>query len=311
MSKRYLISGGTGLVGSALAKELSKQGHQIHILTRNPRVYSSSDHVTYFEWNPKENIIDSEALNGVEHIIHLAGSNIAGSSWSEDYKKELLDSRILGTRLLCSKLKTQSHKVQSIVSSSAVGFYGSYLDNSSKKFSEEEAAESEDFLSDLCVKWEEELQRLSAFANRTVILRFGLVLSKDGGLFQRLKPVFELYQGAVLGGGKQGFSWIHIEDLTKLIFWSESHKGIFNAVSPNPVSNASFTKAMNKSMGKFSLLPRVPSFLIRTIFGELSTLFLKGQYVSAQKILDMGFEFRHTDLLETLNSLLKKRSRTN
>ncbi len=308
MKKRYLISGGTGLVGSALVKELNKQGHETHILTRNPGAYSPSDQVTYFEWDPLQNRIDSNAFKGVEHIIHLAGSNIAGSSWSEDYKKQLLDSRILGTRLLCAELKKQSHKVQTIVSSSAIGFYGSYLDNSSVKFSEEENAESVDFLSDLCVQWEEELQQLSSFTHRAVILRFGLVLSKHGGLFQRLKPVFELYQGAVLGGGNQGFSWIHIEDLTKLVFWSESQNGIFNAVSPNPVSNASFTEAMNKTMGKFSLIPRVPSFLIRTIFGELSTLFLKGQYVSAQKILDRGFEFSHKNLLEALNSLLKKRS---
>ncbi len=308
MNKRYLISGGTGLVGSALVKELKMQGHHIHILTRNPKAYATTDQVTYFEWDPKKNYLDPKALQSVEHIIHLAGSNIAGSRWSEDYKKELLDSRILGTRLLCSELKKQGRKVKSIVSSSAVGYYGSYLDNSSKKFSEEDCAESKDFLSDLCLQWEEELHQLSAFADRAVILRFGLVLSKNGGLFQRLKPVFELYQGAVLGKGKQGFSWIHIEDLTRLIFWSESQKGILNAVSPNPTSNASFTKAMNKAMGKFSLFPRVPSFLIRMLFGEMSVLFLKGQYVSAERILEMGFEFSHPELSETLNSLLKKRS---
>jgi hypothetical protein len=311
MKKRYLITGGTGLVGSALVKELNEQGHSVHILTRNPGAYSSVDKRSYFKWDLNQNFIDPKAFAGVEHIIHLAGANIAGGRWSDDYKKELVDSRISATRLLISHLEGQGLKVKSIVSSSAVGFYGSYTNNSSKLFSEEDSPESIDFLSDLCLKWEAELQELNSFSDCGTILRFGLVLSKDGGLFQRLKPVFELYQGAVLGGGSQGFSWIHIKDLTELIFWGEVHSGIFNAVSPDPVSNARFTRLMNRAMGKFSILPKVPAFLLKTIFGELSTLFLKGQYVSAQKIIDRGFEFEHNNLEETLNNLLKKSSRTN
>jgi uncharacterized protein (TIGR01777 family) len=300
MSKRgkdvYLITGGTGLVGSALIDELLLNGHEVHVLTRSKR--SAARMGLYYHQYKDLNLLPDEPFLKADRWVHLAGANVAEGRWSRNRKAELYASRVDFTLALMKHIQALKTRFKQIIASSAVGYYGGH--KSMEPRFDEGAAAGDDFLAKLCVAWEEAHFKLSSFTDSLSILRLGLVLSSKGGIIAKLKPLFRFYQGAVLGSGEQPFSWIHIEDLIGIMLWKDLGQGIYNAVGKQEVSNEHFTVEFNATLGTFSLLPKAPAFLIKWVFGEKSTLFLEGSNAVSERLLKENYPFKYPTLKEAL-----------
>lgn len=299
-----LISGGTGLVGKALTKRLFAEGHDVRILSRNPKPSSS---IKSFHWDVEKNEIDEKAFDDVEYIIHLAGSGIADKRWTESRKKDIIDSRVNSVRLITDVVKKKNIQLKSFVGASAIGIYG--MTTSEKIFSETDKG-TDDFLSQTCIQWENAYQEIQSLSTKNCIIRIGVVLSSDGGALKKLLPLFNLGLGSAVGSGKQYMSWIHLEDLVSVIqqsLFNPNFEGIYNAVSPEVSTNQSFSKQLAKSLSKPFFLPSVPSFLLKLIFGEMANVLLKGSRVSSQKLVNSGFQFQFHKLSEALKDIISKK----
>ena len=299
---KILITGGTGLVGSRLTEILQAKGHQISYLSRSSKPIPN---VKVYLWNVEKGIIDKEAIAQADAIIHLAGAGVADKAWTDSYKKELYDSRILATKLLYETMKDTKNSVQFFLQASAIGIYG--LDTK-EKILNEEADFGTDFLATLTQDWEKEAEYIIKLGIRTVIMRIGIVLSNKGGALQKLSMPIKLFAGAAIGTGNQYLSWIHIDDLCKMFVESIENKamqGNFNAVAPNPITNAQMTQAIAKRLEKPLWLPNVPAFVLKMGMGEMAGIVLGGNRVSAQKILATGFQFQFPTIENALQNLLK------
>ncbi len=299
---KILITGGTGLVGSRLTEILQAKGHQISYLSRSSKPIPN---VKVYLWNVEKGIIDKEAIAQADAIIHLAGAGVADKAWTDSYKKELYDSRILATKLLYETMKDTKNSVQFFLQASAIGIYG--LDTK-EKILNEEADFGTDFLATLTQDWEKEAEYIIKLGIRTVIMRIGIVLSNKGGALQKLSMPIKLFAGAAIGTGNQYLSWIHIDDLCKMFVESIENKamqGNFNAVAPNPITNAQMTQAIAKRLEKPLWLPNVPAFVLKMGMGEMAGIVLGGNRVSAQKILATGFQFQFPTIENALKNLLK------
>ena len=290
---KILITGGSGLIGKALSKKLLNEGHEVNILTRNVKPKSL---VNEFHWTKTS--IDPRAFDGVETIVHLAGAGIADKPWTNQRKKEIIDSRIDTLKLLQENYKGDTLKA--IIGGSAIGFYGG---DSREIEKNEDSIAGEDFMAECCKKWEKaEDEFAEKFNLRIVKVRTGIVLDKnDGALPKIIKPI-KYYVGAALGSGKQWMSWIHIDDMVEIFFQSiinPSIKGIINGVAPNPVTNQEFTKTSARVLDKKIILPNVPSFILKTILGELSIVVLGSSKVINKQKTPIKFKF------ETLEKALK------
>lgn len=298
-----LISGGTGLVGKALTKKLLSENHEVRYLSRRP---VSGQLVKSFYWNIDENVIDETAFDGVEHIVHLAGTGIADERWTSVRKKEIIDSRVNSMKLITSIVIKKNIRLTSFVGASAIGFYGM---NTSEKIYQESDYPGNDFLSEVCLQWENAYNQIKVFSGRSCVNRTGVVLSSDGGALKKLIPLYKSGLGSALGSGKQYFPWIHIDDLVsvymKMIF-DPVYNGIFNAVSVDHVTNKDFSVQLAKSLSKPSFMPNVPSFVLKIILGKMSAMLLTGSCVSCQKLLDKGFRFKFTTLSYALEDLVSK-----
>ena len=295
-----LISGGTGLVGKALTKRLITDGHEVRILSRNPQ---SSNSIQSFYWNVEKKEIDEKAFEGVEHIVHLAGSGIADKRWSEDRKRDIIDSRVNSMNLIESIVKKQKIQLKSFVGASAIGIYG--MTTSEKIFSETDIG-NHDFLTQSCIQWENAYQEIQTLSNKYCIIRIGVVLSSNGGALKKLLPLFKLGLGSAVGSGKQYMPWIHLDDLVSIFYealFNENYNGIYNAVSPEETTNQSFSKQLAKNLSKPFFLPNVPAFMLKLLFGEMSNVLLKGSRVSAQKLVNSGFKFQFNHLPAALKDL--------
>lgn len=296
-----LITGANGMLAKEIAKTLDEK-FELRFLTRKKKNDNE------FEWNLKKSYINSAALANVEHIIHLAGAGIGDKKWTKKRKLEIKSSRIDTATLLLETLQKNKIKITSFISASAIGFYGTKT--SDKIFSENDA-KGNDFLSDVCFEWEKAATKFESqkIAKRTVILRIGVILSKEGGVLRKMLTPMNLCLAGVLGKGNQYMPWIHIKDLCSICRYmleNKSLKGVFNAVSPEHISNKEFTKMLAKTLNKPICLPNIPSFFIKTLFGERSVLLLNGSKVSAKKIIETGFKFKYIDLKTALFSLLRK-----
>ena len=303
-----LITGGTGLIGSALTRMLTAQGHHVLILSRTKK--SSTDtNVTYAKWNVKAQSIDAEAITNTDYIFHLSGEGIADKRWTAERKKEIKDSRIESSKLLIKGLSQYPNKVKAIVSASAIGWYGDDSRLSKKElFSEDDAADNS-FLGETCRLWEESIEPVNQLNLRLVKLRLGIVLSKDGGaLAEFMKPISFGVTG-VIGSGKQIISWIHIEDLCRLFVYVMRHdtfQGVYNAVAPTPITNKQLTISLAQKMkGRFFVPVHVPAFVIKVMLGELSVEVLKSTSVSSKKVLLEGFDFLYSNIDTALDNLIK------
>ena len=304
----FLITGGTGMVGSALTKQLIQSGHEVVILTRRAR---RSDHplIQYKSWDPSQNQLDETAIRTADYIVHLAGANVAEKRWTVNRKQEILESRVRSGEFLVESLKKIPNRVKAVLGASAQGWYGADpLIPNPNPFVETDPAHL-DFLGSTCQSWEQSLQPLSSMGIRLIQLRIGIVLSTSGGaLAEFIKPV-RLGISPILGNGKQVISWIHLDDLTRLIEWTllnESVSGIYNAAAPNPVSNRSLMRVLSRAYRRPFIPVPVPDFFLQLILGEMSIEVLKSTTMSVAKIQQAGFSFQFPHIEEALNDLLKK-----
>ena len=302
---KFLITGGTGNIGSFLINEILSKGYSINYLTRNQTKIIKTSKLNGFYWDPCKQIIDEKCFDGVSHIIHLSGESIS-RRWTKKRKKNILSSRLLTTQLLFKSLSKYNSisKIEHIVCASAIGIYESSFD---KIYDEKLICHGKTFLQKVVKKWEKELLNFKKLGIGLTIFRIGLVLSKNGGILKTLQIPTKLNIAAPIGNGNQYQSWIHEYDLSNMIMESMFNKwfGVYNAVSPNPVKQKEFIKLYSKSLNKISLSIPIPKFIIRLIFGEMSVLIFNSQYVSATKISNLGFKFKFSKLNEALFNLVK------
>ncbi|MEW5676184.1 TIGR01777 family oxidoreductase [Flavobacterium enshiense] len=299
---KILITGATGLIGKELVSLLLQNGISIHYLTTSKRKIEGEPHYQGFFWDPQKGIIDENCLLGVHAIVHLAGANIA-KRWTNSYKQEIIESRILTSDLLYKALKNYPNEVKQIISASAIGIYPSSYD---KLYSEDSIEVSSTFLGTVTEKWEDSVEKFKRLNISVCKLRIGLVLANEGGaLPQMVKPI-KSGMGAAFGTGKQMQSWIHIHDLVNMFLFAFQHNwnGVYNAVAPHPVTNSELVETIAKTLDKDIILPNVPKFLMKIILGEMHILLFESQNVSAQKVLDNGFQFKFKILDKALDGLL-------
>jgi uncharacterized protein (TIGR01777 family) len=257
-----------------------------------------------WEWDIDKHYIEEGAFDGVDTIIHLAGAGIADKPWTKARKRELLESRTHSTRLLYDELRKRDHTVTSFISASAIGYYGFADDN--RMLVETDPAGT-DFQAGLVKKWEQEIDQVLELKIRVVKVRIGVVLTMEGGALKEIARPVKLWAGAPLGSGNQFMSWIHIDDLCRIFTNSvenPSFVGTYNAVAPNPVTNRELTKAIARVLRKPMLLPSVPAFTLKVLFGEMADLVLKGSKVSSERLERTGFEFKYPSIDEALADLL-------
>lgn len=305
MTKKILITGGTGLVGTALTGLLVEKDYVVTILTRDKNRTSKHPNIAYSFWDFDKGIIDKDELFSANYIVHLAGAGIADKPWSSNRKKEILDSRVEPIRLIHNSLKNNAHQLKAFISASGVGYYGAITTNT---IFDEKASAANDFLGKTCLQWEQAVDEIAELPIRIVKLRTGIVLAKNGGALPKMMQPFKFGLGAALGTGKQIMPWIHIDDLARLYcaaIESESFTGAYNAIAGN-VSNKDFSKALSKVINKPFWLPNVPGGMLKLFLGEMAVILLEGSAASNQKLLQTGFKLKFTNLEEALMKLVGK-----
>src|SRR5690606_1272523 len=303
MTKKVLITGGTGLVGTALTELLVEKDYTVTILTRNKNLTSKHPNITYGYWDINKGVIDKEELLSANYMVHLAGAGIADKPWSKKRKKEILDSRVEPIKLICNSLKNNAHQLKAFISASGVGYYGAITTNT---IFDETAPAANDFLGKTCLQWELAVDELNDLSIRTVKLRTGIVLAKNGGALPKMMQPFKFSLGAALGSGKQIMPWIHIDDLAQLYvaaIENDNFNGAYNAIDRN-VSNKDFSKILSKTMNKPFWLPNVPGFMLKFFLGEMAVILLEGSAASNQKLLQTGFKLKFINLEMGLRKLV-------
>jgi uncharacterized protein (TIGR01777 family) len=290
---KVLLTGSSGLVGTALSELLKSQGYQVGRLLR-------SDQAGQPYWDIKENYLALREFENPDVIIHLAGENIGDGRWTKDKKKKLLESRILSTQLLVEHFKKVLPAPKLFICASAIGFYGNRGD---QKLDENSAAGS-DFVSQIALDWEESSQGIKEAGTRLVNLRTGIVISEKGGALAKMLPAFKLGLGGKIGSGEQIMSWIDINDMIRAILFiieNENLQGPINLVSPNPVTNQVFSQLLAKQLNRPCFFP-LPEGLIKLLFAEMGKeLLLSSTRVNPKKLLDAGFEFKYAKLEESFS----------
>lgn len=294
-----LITGGTGLIGQAISRQLLEKGHALRYLSRHPG--KNALQVPEYRWDVERGELDPAALKGVEAIVNLAGAPINGR-WTAEYKSSILRSRVDGTRLLLEKTQELNPPLKVVVSASAVGYYANSLEATAQESSEA----GEDFLSLVCQKWEQEAQHFEELGIRTLRLRIGIVLARSGGALPQIAKPIRLGVGAPLASGKQWMPWIHLEDLAAMFVQAlenEDMTGAYNAATEN-VSNRAMTRAIANVLKRPLLLPPVPAWALKLMLGEMAETVLASNRVSTAKIRETGFDYRYPQLEMALRDLL-------
>ncbi|MCU0443152.1 MAG: TIGR01777 family oxidoreductase [Bacteroidia bacterium] len=300
MKQTVLITGGTGLVGNHLSKLLLQKGHQVKLLGRNEGRFNN---LPLYKWDIDAGFIDPKAFEGVDTIVHLAGAGIADKRWTDAYKSQIYNSRILSTRLLAKTLSGLPHSVKNFVSTSATGWYGL----NTPEATTEELPAAPTFLGTVCRDWEAETYPIQQSGIRTTILRVGVVFAKESGFIPEVAKPVKLGIGAALASGKQLTSWIHIDDLCQLYakaITDPTMQGIYNAVTPHPETNQQLTTLIAQQLNKPLILPPVPKWVLKILFGEVADMLAANQWISAQKIQQTGFTFEYPKASDAIGSLL-------
>ncbi|MCL2589858.1 MAG: TIGR01777 family oxidoreductase [Betaproteobacteria bacterium] len=297
MKETILITGANGLVARKFAEKYS-EGYALRFLTR--KKFGKNE----YEWDIEKEYVDEKALEGVDYVLHLAGTNVGEKRWTEKRKQEIFSSRVNSSQLLLSKLKENNHSLKAYISASGVGYYGNVPTD--KIFTEEDGIGT-DFLAKLCGKWEGVACEYLSISQRILIFRFGVVLSDNGGALLKLKMPIKYGLGANLGSGNSYFPWIHIDDLCKMIHFSiQQHdmNGVYNAVSPEVITMDEVNRNIARCMKKPFFMPNIPSCLVKLVLGEMSSLLLTGNKISAEKIIDAGFVFDYPTIGQAMDSAL-------
>ena len=292
---KVVITGGTGFVGKVIIRQLLSSGHEVVVLTRNvaKAAISLGSNCQYFQWDDVKTPPPAVAFEGSDGVINLMGESIS-QRWDEEHKKEIHDSRIIGTSSLVNTLKNLKQMPKVLVSTSAIGIYGNRVTENL----DENSSVADDFLGSLCKDWEAEAKKANAIGMRVVIIRTGVVIGRGGGALKKMLPIFKLGVGGPVGSGKQFMSWIHIEDLAAMYIEAlknDSMIGTFNGTAPYPATNADFTKEMGKVLRRPAVLP-APAFAMKLAFGEMSQILLEGQKVLPEKFKEFNFRYRYPTL---------------
>lgn len=298
---KVLVSGASGLVGSAVVDNLSSKGVEVlQLVRKTPR-----DVAREIVWNPSEGIADTSKLEGLDAVIHLAGEPIAEGRWTEEKKRRIRESRARGTQVLAEALSKLERKPETLLSASAVGYYGSR----GSQILTEESEPGDDFLARVCREWEDATAPAVEAGIRVVMMRFGVILSAEGGALAKMLTPFKLGVGGRLGSGEQFMSWISLGDVVGVIDFlldKVSLSGPVNTVAPNPVTNREFTEALGEALSRPTLLP-VPKFALRVAFGEMADVaLLASQRAEPARLKSNGYLFRHSELKDALRDILKK-----
>ncbi len=303
MKENVLITGGTGFVGRYLTKLLINRGYHVFILSRKKQV--STEDITYFKWDTRKNRIEKEAVLKADYILHLAGENVAQKRWSIRRKAAILNSRVLTTELLFKTLSKNEHSVKAFISASAIGYYGTIT---SEAIFKETTEPGNDFLSEVCKRWECAVGKIETLGIRTVKLRTGVVFGKEGSALQKIVAPINLGLGAAIATGKQNVPWIHLHDLCEMYLFGVAQpqiSGVFNAVVNEPVNNKQLSKEIALKLKKPFFMPRIPKIFLQMIFGEMAVILTEGSRVSSQKIIEAGFVFKYPTLQKALGNLLE------
>jgi hypothetical protein len=302
---RILLTGGTGFIGRPLVAALMRDGHAAVTLSRRhtpPLDWPAGAEL--LPWSGPPSAIPQEALAGVDAVINLAGASIGEGRWTKRRKDLLFSSRILTTRALVDRIAVASARPKVLISASAVGYYGSY-DNDGAEFTEA-ARPGSDFLATLCSHWEDEARKIVRHGVRLCLLRFGVVLDRDGGALPRMMLPFKFGAGGPVGSGQQVISWIHRADTVGLIRFAlatERFSGPINATAPEPVQSRQFATLLGRAMHRPAFMP-TPAFALRLALGEMADLALRGQRVLPTRALEFGYPFRYPDLEAALRAIL-------
>ncbi len=299
---RVLITGGTGLLGRALAERLRQAGDEVIVLSRRPEPGRLPPGVQGARWDGRTPEGWGHLVEGAFAIINLAGESI-GQRWTEATKRRIRESRLNAGRAVVEAIAAAREKPHVVLQASAVGYYGP---RGEERLTEDDPPGS-DFLARLAVDWEASTQPVEAMGVRRVILRTGIVLAKEGGALPRLLLPFRFFLGGPLGNGRQGWSWIHRDDwveAARFLMENPEARGPYNLTAPQPVSNAELCRILGKVMGRPSWLP-VPAFALRLLFGEGADFLLTGQFVLPKRLLEAGFAFRYPDPESALRAILR------
>jgi len=304
-----LVTGGTGSIGKVLCKNLQKRGYSVIIFTRSPKEQQNSSGIRFAFWDPEKGELDEAAFAEADSIVHLAGASIAEKRWTEKRKRLIEESRVKGCQLLVRALKTIPNKVQTVVSASAVGYYGNREPGSSP-FIESDSADA-GFLGQTCKAWEESIKPVAELGRRLVILRTGIVFDAEAGAYKEfLKPVL-FWVAPALGNGNQAVSWIHVEDMARIYeaaLEDERFSGVYNASSPQVATNKEIMEAIAEERhGKGYLSVNVPAFFLKLALGEMANEALLGSTaVSVAKLEATGFTFLYPALKSAVAQLAKE-----
>ncbi len=296
---KAIVSGSSGFLGGALVRDLRGDGAKVKRLVRN----DSKTDSTSILWDPMNGIPDARSLENSNVVFHLAGENLANGRWTSSRKKRIRDSRVVGTKTLVDSLTKLERPPDVLVCASAVGIYG----NRPGEFVTEDSPAGEDWVSRLGVEWEASASSAVEAGIRTVLLRIGVVLHPDGGMLKRILLPFRMGVGGKLGPGTQPMSWVSLRDAIEAFRFcadNASINGSFNVCAPERVTNAEFTLALGKALGRPTFL-KIPSFTLKLVFGEeLSGVMLGGASMSSAKLESTGFQFRDSNLSVTLSNML-------
>lgn len=299
--KRVIITGGTGLIGKPLSELLASNGYEVFVLSRKPQQKEALDGVNHILWDGRTASGWAALADGAYAIINLAGENIGAGRWSDDRKNRIMLSRKFAGKAVSQTIRQVKVKPKVVLQASAIGIYGVHQD----EVLDESSPNGSDWLSEVGRKWEASLE-IDSSSVRTILLRTGLVLSKNGGVLAKALLPFRLFVGGPLGSGKQWWSWIHLQDEVesiKYLMEEDTAQGSYNLVAPDPVTMTDFGKTLGSVIRRPYWFP-VPAFALNLLLGEMSTLVLDGQRVKPRRLLDAGYDFRFPNLQTALEDLL-------
>jgi uncharacterized protein (TIGR01777 family) len=303
---KIIITGATGLIGTALSKELIDRGDELYIFTRNPEkglneIPGAKD---YIKWNYNKPEDWEMHLNNKDAVIHLAGANLSHKRWNEDYKKIIWNSRIKSGENLVKAINKAPVKPKIFITASAIGYYG---DRGNELLTEDNPP-GKDFLARLCIEWEKSTSHVESSGIRWVGMRTGVVLSPKEGMLKKILTPFKLFVGGSIGSGDQWLSWIHYKDIIRGYLFAldnDTIRGPVNASSPNPLTMRHFVETLGKVLKRPSLF-KVPKILLKTVFGEVADSITASLKVIPQKLMETNFDFKFKDPESALRDLLKK-----
>lgn len=295
-----LITGGTGLIGSHLTKLLRGAGYQVIHLSRS----SSKGNIKTFTWNVDRREIDDDAIVAADHIVHLAGADLAARRWTKKYKQEIINSRVQGALLIRDSMLRIPNRVQSFISASGIGYYGDRGD----EWLTEDADRGDKFISSICIEWEKAAHSFEAINKRVAIVRTGIVLSNDGGALPSLMKPIRYGIAPIFGDGKQFYSWIHIDDLCGIYLHAiknETVGGVYNGVAPAPERYKILIDLIAKTMKKRKVNVRIPMPMLKIAIGEFIETLADSDRCISKKIQDSGFAFKFENLSSALKNIIR------